>query len=286
MSSFYRRRFAIIIAQGKCRGYSLFAAVKRKPATNNTTFFYLHSVELNRERALKILGFVAKWLFMLCLPVLLLSASIGVAVNSLWLYEYGFNKYSVSQTTGLAEVELEKAARGIISYFNSDEEYISLTVAKEGKPFVLFNQREVIHLKDVKGLIRLDYAVLLWTLVYGLVYTLTTLLWRKGTYRRLLARGLLGGGGITLFLMLTLGVLALLSFDWFFRQFHLISFANDFWLLDPTRDYLIMLFPGGFWFDAMLFLALCTALGAVVLGGAGGIYLKKAKAQSAREVLA
>ena len=47
---------------------------------------------------------------MLCLPVLLLTASIGWAANSLWLYEYGFDRYGVSQTTGLAEVELEKAA--------------------------------------------------------------------------------------------------------------------------------------------------------------------------------
>ena len=59
---------------------------------------------------------------MLCLPILLLTASIGGAVNSLWLYEYGFQKYNVSQTTGLTEVQLETAAKGLISYFNSDEE--------------------------------------------------------------------------------------------------------------------------------------------------------------------
>ena len=31
---------------------------------------------------------------------------------------------------------------------------------KDGKPFELFNQQEVIHLEDVKGLIWLDYRVL------------------------------------------------------------------------------------------------------------------------------
>jgi len=59
----------------------------------------------------RVLRLTAQWLFILCLPVLLLTASIGVAVNSIWLYEYGFEKYSVGQTTGLAEVELEKAAK-------------------------------------------------------------------------------------------------------------------------------------------------------------------------------
>ncbi|MFC1893091.1 DUF1461 domain-containing protein, partial [Chloroflexota bacterium] len=178
---------------------------------------------------------------MLSLPVLLLTASIAGAVNSLWLYEYGFEKYGVSQTTGLMEEELEKAARGLIGYFNSNEEYISLTVVKDGAPFILFNQREVAHLKDVKGLIRLDYTVLLWTFVYSLVYTALALFWRRGIYRRRLARRLVGGSGITLALMLALGLGALLGFDRLFWQFHLLSFANDFWLLDPATDYLIML---------------------------------------------
>ncbi len=223
---------------------------------------------------MRIPGIVAKWLFMLCLPVLLLTATIGGAVNSLWLYKYGFHKYGVSQATGLAEVELEKAATGLIAYFNSDEEYISLAVVKDGKPFVLFNQREVGHLKDVKGLIWLDYWALLGTLVYTLGYTVVSLFWRKGKYWRRLAMRVVGGSGITLALMLGLGLGTLLGFDQLFWQFHLISFANELWLLDPTKDYLIMLFPRGFWFDTTLFCALATAAGAVVLGGVSGVYLK------------
>ena len=219
---------------------------------------------------MKIVGITAKWLFILCLPLLLLSASIGVVVNSLSLYKYGFEKYDVSQTTGLAEEELEKAATGLISYFNSDEEHISLTVIKDGQPFVLFNQREVTHLRDVKGLFWLDYWILLGTLIYALAYAGVSL-WRK-EWRRL-AWGLVGGSGLTLGLILALGLGALFNFDQLFLQFHLLSFANELWLLDPTKDYLIMLFPRGFWYNATLFCALVTGIGAVILGGVGGGYL-------------
>ncbi len=73
--------------------------------------------------------------------------------------------------------------------------------------------------------------------------------------------------------MLALGLGALFAFDQLFLQFHLLSFANDFWLLDPTRDYLIMLFPQGFWYDATLFGALATAGMAIIFGGVGGGYL-------------
>jgi len=213
---------------------------------------------------LGILGIAAKWLFILCLPILLLTASIGWAVNSLWLYEYGFHKYDVSQTTGLAEVELKKVATGLINYFNSDE---------GGEPFELFSEKEIIHLKDVKGLIWLDYWVLLGTLVYALGYAGFSLFWRKRRYWRRLAWGVVGGSSITLALMLALGLGTLLNFAQLFLQFHFISFTNELWRLDPARDYLIMLFPQGFWYDATVFCTLATVIGAVVLGGVGGGYL-------------
>ena len=222
---------------------------------------------------LKIIGIVAKWVFILCLPLLLLTASIGWAVNSFWLYTSGFDKYNVSQTTGLADSELEKAASGLIGYFNSGEEYITLTVIKDGEPFELFNQREVFHLKDVKGLIRLDYQVLLGTLVYVLAYAGVSLFWRRKKYWRRLAWGVVGGSGLTLLLMLALGVGALFNFEQLFIQFHLLSFTNEFWMLDPMRDYLIMLFPAGFWYDAAILCAGITAGLAKVLGGVSGGWL-------------
>lgn len=219
---------------------------------------------------MKILVTIARWLFILSLPLLLLSASIAGAVNSSSLYKYGFDKYDVSQTTGLAEAELQKIANGLIRYFNSDEEYISLTAVKDGQSFVLFNQREVLHLGDVKGLIRLDYWILVGSLVYALGYAGVSL-WRKAG--RQLARQMVWGSGLTLALMLVLGLGTLFNFDQLFLQFHLISFTNELWLLDPSQDYLIMLFPGGFWFDAALFITLGTVAEALLLGGAGGGYL-------------
>ncbi len=222
----------------------------------------------------------ARWVFILSIPLLLLTASIALAVNSAWLYGCGFDKYGVSSTTGLAPAELEKAAGGLISYFNSGEDYIGLTVIKDGEPFVLFNEREVVHLRDVKALIRLDYRVLLGALVYALGYALTSLLWRRRRYWRQLAGGLVRGSGLTLVLMLVLGVGVLFNFEQLFLQFHLLSFANDFWLLNPATDYLIMLFPGGFWYDATVFCAAVTALGVVVLGGAGYLLIRKSRAKS------
>ena len=51
------------------------------------------------------------------------------------------------------------------------------------------------------------------------------------------------------------GVLSLVGFDRLFLYFHLISFSNDLWILDPSRDYLIAMFPQGFFFDATMLIA-------------------------------
>src|SRR3989338_7502746 len=115
---------------------------------------------------MKILTKIPRWLFIICLPFLFLSVSIAWAVNSLWLYTSGFEKQGVAATTGLAEGELDKTARGFIRYWNSGDEYISLTVIKDGQPFELFSQKEKEHLKDVKVLFWLDYKVLLFIWIY------------------------------------------------------------------------------------------------------------------------
>ena len=228
---------------------------------------------------MKILQGIARWVFILCLPILFLSASIGWAVNSLGLYTSGFEKYDVGQVTGLADTELEKAAAGLISYFNSDEEYIGLTVIKDGEPFELFNEREIIHLKDVKELFWLDYYLILGTLIIVLAYAGVFLFWRRDLRR--LARGVFIGSSITLGLLAALGVIStFVDFNVAFTQFHFLAFANDFWMLDPTKDYLLMLVPGGFWFDTTLLIGGITAGLAVILGGVSGIYLKRRRSLS------
>jgi integral membrane protein (TIGR01906 family) len=227
----------------------------------------------------KILRLTAKWLFILCLPLLLLSVSIAGAINSLALYEYGFEKYNVSQTTGLDQAQLEAAARGLINYFNSGEEYINLIAVKDGQKFALFNEREMLHLKDVKDLFWLDYWILLGSLGYALAYAGFSI-WRKDW--RQLTHGLFWGSGLTLALMLLLGLGMLLDFDRLFLQLHLLSFTNDLWLLDPSKDYLIMLFPRGFWYDVIVFIAAATAFGAAVLGGVGFMLYSSSSAAGRR----
>ncbi len=226
---------------------------------------------------MRVIGNIAKWLFIFSLPALLISAAINFEFNSLWLYRNGFEKYNVSEATGLDKAELEKAAAGLIGYFNSGDEYISLTVVKDGEPLELFNQREVAHLKDVKALMQLNLRLLVGTAAYVGVYAGISLFWRRKRYRRQLAWATVIGSSITLGMIIALGAGSmLLDFNELFTRFHLVAFTNDLWMLDPATDYLIMLFPEGFWYDSAVLMGQITAAAAGILCGIGGLYLRRA----------
>lgn len=225
---------------------------------------------------MSILEKIARWFFICSLPALIISATVHFEFNSLRLYQNGFEKYNVGEVTGLDDQELEKVARGLISYFNSSDELISINVSRDGESFGLFNQREINHLKDVKGLVRLNSYLFIGMAVYAGIYA--GISWHRKRNRRLLARSLVIGSAITLGIIVALGAGSmLLDFNRLFTQFHFIAFTNDLWMLDPSRDYLIMLFPQGFWFDAALLLGKIAAGAAAGLMAGGILYLKKCK---------
>ncbi len=219
---------------------------------------------------MRISGTLIRWLFVICVPVMLLTASLAWGFNSLWLYKYGFQKYQVSQSTGLPESELDKAARGLISYFNSSDEYVRITVTANNQSFPLFTEEEQIHFKDVKGLVWLDYWVLIGTGVFVLGYILSLAFLQGGRFRRYLARSVIWGSGLAILFILVLGVASFFDFDALFLQFHFLAFSNQYW---SATGYMLMLFPGGFWYDAAFFCIGFMAGLAVILGAASFIYL-------------
>ena len=223
---------------------------------------------------LKILVIIARWLFALSLPFLLLTASVWWGVNSHWLYTSGFERYDVSQTTGLSQGELERIATELIDYFNSGEEFINIIANKDGQSFELFTDEEILHFRDVKGLFRLDFYVLLGTGGFVVGYAAVSLLWRRPRYWRGLAKATIIGSSITLVLMLALGIGTLLDFDQLFLHFHLLSFSNEFW---SAEGYMVLLFPRDFWYNTAIYCAAATAGGAVILDAVTGGYLLATK---------
>jgi integral membrane protein (TIGR01906 family) len=223
----------------------------------------------------------AWWLFVACLPLLLISSAVRIGLNSTRIYEYGFDKYGISDVTQLDRTQLSEIAERLIDYFNSKVDTPQMTVVdRDGREFELFHDYELIHLEDVKGLFRAGYRIQAASLAYIILYVLLLLLWEKGR-RQGLAKGTRLGCMVTLGVIAAAGIGALFSFERLFIQFHLISFSNPYWMLNPGTDYLIMLFPGGFWQDVALIGGGIIAGEALLLGGvawaAPSIYRRHAR---------
>jgi integral membrane protein (TIGR01906 family) len=208
---------------------------------------------------------LATLLFVLATPLFLITTNVGGVVSEPRLYTYGFDRYNIAAVTGIAPDQLERAAKQLRDYFNSDDELLDVRVELFGEERSLYNEREVLHMRDVKGLIRGVYWIQIATGAYLLLSTVVALVVARRHGARWVASALLGASLLTVGLVLAAGLVSLVAWRQLFLLFHRLSFTNNLWQLDPQRDFLLMMFPNGFFFDATLLIALATALEGILL---------------------
>ena len=212
-------------------------------------------------------------LFAVCVPLFLITASVAWGFNDPGLYQRGFEKYNVPISSGIDEADLAQVGAELREYFNSREEPLYVRTRVYGEERELFNDREIHHMRDVKRLVWGVYAVAVVSGAYLAIVTARSLISGRSGALRWLARRLVWGGCATVGGIALFGVFAITGFESVFVLFHRISFTNDLWQLDPRTDYLLVLFPLGFWFDATVSVALRAIAGALVLAGASSAWL-------------
>ena len=223
-------------------------------------------------------------LFVVAVPLFLISVSVTWAVNDIRLYKHGFDTYDIPLVTGIERDDLVIAARDIRGYFNSTQEPLDVRTRIFGEERDLFNQREIVHMADVKRLIWGLYGVGAVTGLYLLAFIGLGVLFRRAAIGLATERGALWGGGLTVGLVIFVGVLSATGFDSLFLFFHEVSFSNDFWKLDARTDFLVRMFPQSFWLDATIFVTLVTVGQAtLLLGGVGVVRLLRRRRERRRQ---
>ena len=186
--------------------------------------------------------------FMLALPVAIITTNVRLLFGARPLYVYAVDTYDAPAVTGIPRPELVRGVDDLRAYLFDDRERLSLQVTNaQGQQEPLFNEREVLHMRDVKHLLRGFFTAQVIALALIGAYAVPCLiLHQRGGLLHLLR--------LTWYAMLgflacgiAFGVVAAIDFDALFTQFHLISFSNDLWLLDPRTDHLLQLFPDPFW---------------------------------------
>ena len=234
--------------------------------------------------------FAARWLaaalFIVCVPTFLLLSNVRIAATEESVYGYGFSAYRIPAVTGIARPQLDRVAHEIVQYFTSGDpdSLLDIRVQVRGASQPLFNEREVIHMRDVKQLFQFFFRLHEFAFAYILTYVVGVYLWSREQSLRRLARQAVIAGVATAVALTLVAVAMLFGFDQIFVGFHLVSFSNDFWRLNPATDRLVQMFPLGFWFDVSIGVGVLTIVegGLVALGGYGYIEWSNRRAEARR----
>jgi integral membrane protein (TIGR01906 family) len=205
--------------------------------------------------------------FVLLLPMLIIGTSLRGLVTDRDFMLRGFRDNQVARTTGIDDPQLERIADAFVAYFQGPPGQIQMQVTAFGQSRQLFNDKEVTHMEDVQALIQ--WFLRLQVVAAGVV--LVRLLFALGLDRAAVpvGREMLWSTALMVALVVLVGVLSLMDFEALWTRFHQIAFRNDLWQLDPSRDYLIMLFPEPFWFTATIRMATSVALQTVLVAAIG-----------------
>ena len=203
----------------------------------------------------------------------LVAGSVAWAVNDPGLYRNGFQRYDVAVRSGITDADLLIIGAELRRYFNTGAEPLEVRASIFGVEQHVFNRREIAHMYDVKRLVRGVYWVAVGSAFWILATLASGFLTSRGAWLRSAAHIVAWGATATLVAVFAVGLAAIANFERLFLLFHQLSFANDLWMLNPRTDYLLILFPAGFWFDATMRVALTSVLGALLLMSAGGSVL-------------
>ena len=168
---------------------------------------------------------------------ILVSLLIAVEINSFNKEHYikNYKSYNQVEITGKYLEELMEITDDLFLYLKG----------KAGDEILEpnFNQREVLHMRDVQVLFKIGYILKYTTLILSIAIIAYFI---KIGEKKLLGKYIFRGLFINWALLALLGILIYSDFNKYFTYFHYIFFTNDLWLLNPETDLLIQMLPKSF----------------------------------------
>ena len=210
-----------------------------------------------------------RWLIVLAMPFMLGLGTIRAVI--LWDYPAWEYQRIPSDQFGFTDEERLDLAQATLAYMQRPEPaeqviYMLEELRLPGTDAPLYNEREIDHMIDVKvvadGMWRVTQIAII-VVMAGILFLVARPFSRQEAYR-----GIFYGGLATTAVLLSIGLLIGLAWEFFFIQFHELLFPPGTWMF-ARSDSLIRLFPEQFWFDvgvlisggALLLGVLVTALG-------------------------
>jgi len=210
-----------------------------------------------------------RWLIVIAMPFMIGLGAIRAVI--MWDYPAWEYQRIPSDQFGFTDEERLEMAQATLTYLQRPEPAAQVIFMLEdlrlpGTDDSLYNEREIDHMIDVKVV-----ADAMWRVAQVAIVIVTAgvlFLVARPFSRREAYRGIFHGGLATTAVLLTIGLLIGLAWEFFFIQFHELLFPPGTWVFART-DSLIRLFPEQFWFDVGVIIsgsALVTGILTAALG--------------------
>ncbi|MFJ4208691.1 TIGR01906 family membrane protein [Paenarthrobacter sp. NPDC089675] len=215
-----------------------------------------------REQALKVKPVgprVFQVLLAVFYPIILLVLAVRAVTSPLFLWvEYNRPGFP-GDGYGFSTDDRLTYGSYAVDYLSNwaGPRYLGGLVNQDGAK--LFKDSEVSHMADVKLVMLSSFGAGLLLIILSIIAIIYLRKRSQGGVRR----GLFAGSIVTLVIIIGLAVLAVLSWQQFFTEFHRIFFANGTWTFS-LEDTLIRLFPGQFWVDAGIVIGALVFLAATL----------------------
>lgn len=201
----------------------------------------------------------------------LLSAAMILTAVDVCSFDRGFfekeyEKAGTAESIGMSGEDLMRSTDALLDYLQGERDDIAVEAVIGGSEREVFNEREILHMVDVRALYRGALAARNVMAAGGAVLLALSFLLARGHFRQLCRHGFPYGIGLTLTLTAVVAVTAALDFTAFWTAFHEFFFTNDLWLLDPNTSIMINMFPETFFFDLVVRILAVTAAGFVITG--------------------
>ena len=207
-----------------------------------------------------IVRFLSLVLF-LSVPLLLVVGSVRLLVTNEYLaFEYGKSDFP-QDPFGFDQAQRLAYASANFRFVRNGQSIAALADQRLSDA-PLYNDRELKHMQDVQSVYGAAWRawqialVVSWLAGFGLASRAQT--------RPALTTALQWSGLLTAGLVVAVGLLAVIAWQFWFVAFHQIFFAAGTWTFEYS-DALIRLFPERFWFDAALTIAGLSLLGGLIL---------------------
>ncbi len=196
---------------------------------------------------MKIITSLSRILFALSIFILVITSVVRFFATEPIVQDTLMDYSNVEQKTNFTKAQLQTTTIAMSEYLSNKTDLLDIRMQSSSGSLALFSPKEILHMQDVKKILLSIYSLQLITFFYVIIYIAVMLIIRKKEGMRDIFSDLLITGLVSNILLITLGILLYFSFDRYFIYFHEIAFNNDYWILDPNKDFLIKLYPIKFW---------------------------------------